>query len=118
MALQTHGADEQVVMVTTAKLSHTDDIDLRERRYVADAAVPRRVRPARASFLPVPVVLRLVLFVGAVVLPWFGVVMANAGPVVTRRERTAIVDSGLTSTLPEQPLRLAIEPGRVVDAER
>ena len=68
--------------------------------------------------LPVPVAFRLLLFVGAVCLPWFGVVMANAGPVVSRRRETAIVDGHLAETLPEQPLRLAIEPGRVVDAER
>jgi hypothetical protein len=117
MALQTHGADQQVVMVTTAKLSHSDDIDLREKRYVRTQLF-RVAFVLLGVFLPVPVVFRLVLFLGAVVLPWFGVVMANAGPVVTRRKRTAIVDSGLTSTLPEQPLRLAIEPGRVVDAER
>lgn len=108
---------EQVVMVTTARLSHTDDIDLRERRYVRTQLV-RVVCVVLGVALPVPVVFRLLLFVGALALPWFGVVMANAGPVVSRRRQTAIVDGGLAETLPEPAQRLAIEPGRVVDAER
>ncbi len=109
----------QVVSVTTAHRSHTDDIALRERRYVATQLV-RVLLIVLGVALPVPVPFRLLLFVGAVVLPWFGVVMANAGPVADKREKTAIVEGGLTETLPapEQPLRLAIEPGRVVDAER
>lgn len=111
------GRDEQVVMVTTAHLSHTDDIDLRERRYVRTQLV-RVACVLLGVLLPVPVPFRLLLFVGAVALPWFGVVMANAGPVVSRRRASAIVDGHLTETLPEPPLRLAIEPGRVVDAER
>lgn len=109
--------DEQVVMVTTARLSHTDDIDLRERRYVKTQLV-RVVCVVLGVALPVPVAFRLLLFVGAVCLPWFGVVMANAGPVVNRRRATAIVPDGLVDTLPEPTGRLAIEPGRVVDAER
>jgi hypothetical protein len=111
------GGDEQVVMVTTARLSHSDDINLRERRYVRTQLV-RVVCVVLGVTLPVPVAVKLLLFVGALVLPWFGVVMANAGPVVSRRRKTAIVEGHLTETLPEQPLRLAIEPGRVVDAER
>ena len=109
--------DEQVVMVTTARLSHTDDIDLRERRYVKTQLV-RVACVVLGVALPVPVAFRLLLFVGAVVLPWLGVVMANAGPVVTRQRSTAIVDGPLAETLPEPPQRLAIEPGRVVEGER
>ncbi len=117
MTLQAHGHDVQAVTVTTARLSHSDDIKLRERRYVALQMV-RVACVVLGVALPVAVPLRLLLFVGAVVLPWFGVVMANAGPTVARGGKTAIVDSGLTDTLPPPPLRLAIEPGRVVDAER
>lgn len=109
--------DEQVVMVTTARLSHSDDIDLREKRYVRTQLV-RVVCVVLGVALPVPVPFRLLLFVGALVLPWIGVVMANAGPVVPRQRATAIVDGHLDETLPEPPLRLALEPGRVVDAER
>ena len=115
MTLASH--DRSSVMVTTARLSHTDDIRLRERRYVATQMV-RVVCVVLGVALPVPVPVKLLLFVGAVALPWFGVVMANAGPTVGRRRKTAIVDSGLTETLPEPEFRLAIEPGRVVDGER
>ena len=110
------GRDEDVVMVTTARLSHTDDIALRERRYAMSQGI-RIACVVLGVVLPVPIAVKLLLFVGAVFLPWFGVVMANAGPVVTRDRRSAIVDGGLTETLPT-PERLAIEPGRVVDAER
>lgn len=117
MTLPSHDRSPETVVVTTARLSHTDDIALRERRYVATQMV-RVVCVVLAVALPVPVPVKLLLFVGAVVLPWCGVVMANAGPTISRRRRTAIVNDRLTETLPPHPLRLAIEPGRVVDAER
>jgi hypothetical protein len=116
MSLQSPHRDEQVVMVTTARLSHTDDIALRERRYALSQGL-RLACVVLGVVLPVPVPVKLLLFVGAVFLPWFGVVMANAGPVVPKARRTAIADD-LRETLPEPPLRLAIEPGRVVDVER
>ncbi len=108
---------QQVTLVTTAGRSHSDDITLRQRRYVLTQSV-RIVCVVLAAFLPVPVEWKGVLIFGAVALPWFGVVMANAGPTVGRSRKTAIVDGGLTETLPEPELRLAIEPGRVVDGER
>lgn len=117
MTLQSPSRDEQVVMVTTARLSHSDDIALRERRYVRTQMI-RVVCVVLGVGLPVPVPFRLLLFVGAVCLPWFGVMMANAGPVVTRSRRSALVEGGLAETLPPPSQRLAIEPGRVVDAER
>ena len=117
MTLASHDRSAQTVTVTTARLSHTDDIALRERRYVATQMV-RVACVVLGVALPVPVYAKLLLFVGAVFLPWFGVVMANAGPTVSRTRRTAIVDRPLEETLPAQPQRIAIEPGRVVDAER
>lgn len=117
MTLQSHRRGEQVVTVTTARLSHSDDIALRERRYVLTQLV-RVVCVVLGVTLPIPVAFRLLLFVGAICLPWFGVVMANAGPTMARRRATAIVDTPLTETLPQQPLRVAIESGRVIDAER
>ena len=116
MTLPSHGRSEQVVTVTTARLSHSEDIALRERRYML-MQLGRLVCVVLGVALPVPVAFRLLLFVGAVCLPWFGVVMANAGPTVTRDRNVAIVDRGLSETLPDQPLRLAIEPGRVIDAD-
>lgn len=112
-----HAPAPRVVTVTTARLSHTDDIALREKRYIR-TQLARIVCVILGVALPIPVAFRLLLLLGAVALPWFGVVMANAGPTVSRKRETAIVESGLTSTLPEPPLRLALEPGRVVDAER
>lgn len=113
MTLQSR--EDEVVTVTTARLSHSADIALRQRRYAITQGV-RVLCVVLGVALPVPIVFRGLLFVGAVVLPWLGVVAANAGPTVARRKKTAIVEGHLSETLPEQPLRLAIEPGRVVDA--
>lgn len=108
---------DQSVTVTTARLSHSADIALRERRYVAMQML-RVACVLLAVLLPVPLPVKGLLMIGAVVLPGMGVVMANAGPTVSPRTRTAIVDRQPADALPEQPLRLAIEPGRVVDADR
>jgi hypothetical protein len=115
--VQQHGRRHTpaVTVVTTAARSHTDDITLRQRRYVLTQSL-RIVCVLLATLLPVPLGWKGVLIVGAVALPWFGVVMANA-PTVHRRRKTAIVDRP-GEPEPEQPLRLAVEAGRVVDAER
>lgn len=109
-----HGSSP-VTVVTTARRSHTDDIALRQRRYVLMQSL-RVVCVLLATLLPVALAWKGLLILGAVALPWFGVVMANAGPTVQRRRGTAIVDRPVADV--EQPLRLAIEPGRVVDGER
>ncbi len=106
-----------VTIVTSAGRSHSEDIALRQRRYVLTQSL-RIVCVLLAALLPVSLAWKGVFMAGAVLLPWFGVVMANAGPTVGRRRKTAIVDGHLTDTLPEPELRLAIEPGRVVDGER
>ena len=100
-----------VTVVTSAGRSHTDDISLRQRRYVLTQSV-RIVCVILATALPVAVEWKIVLIFGAVVLPWFGVVMANAGPTVNRSRTTALVDRPV-----EQPERIAIEPGRVIDQD-
>ena len=104
---------QQVTLVTSAGRSHSDDISLRQRRYVLTQSV-RIVCVVLAAFLPVPVEWKGVLIAGAVVLPWFGVVMANAGPTVSRSRKTALVDRPLEP----QPVRIAIEPGRVIDQDQ
>jgi len=106
-----HDRSESRVNVTSARLSHTDDIAVRQRRYVITQSL-RIVCVILATTLPVPLVWKGVFILGAVALPWFGVVMANAGPIVARRTRTSILQ-----TPTEQPVRIAIEPGRVIDAE-
>ena len=103
---------QQVTLVTTAGRSHSDDITLRQRRYVLTQSV-RIVCVLLAAFLPVAVEWKGLLIVGAVLLPWFGVVMANAGPTVGRARQSALVDRPVEV----QPLRIAIEPGRVIDQD-
>lgn len=100
-----------VAVVTSAKISHSEDIRLRQRRYVITQSV-RVICVVLATMLPVPLVWKGVLIVGAVALPWFGVVMANAGPTIARRRKNALVDRPV-----DEPVRLAIDPGRVVDQD-
>ena len=101
-----------VTIVTSAGRSHSEDIDLRQRRYVITQSV-RIVCVLLAAALPVPVAWKALLLLGAVALPWFGVVMANAGPTVGRRRRTAMMEHRPA----EQPERIAIEPSRVIDQD-
>ena len=101
-----------VTIVTSAGRSHSEDISLRQRRYVITQSV-RIVCVVLAAALPVGLGWKGVLLAGAVLLPWFGVVMANAGPTVGRARKTALVDRPVEP----QPLRIAIEPGRVIDQD-
>jgi hypothetical protein len=101
--------NQDPVVVTTAGRSGSEDRRLRQRRYAQTQAV-RLLCFLLAVALPVPLWAKLLLIVGAFVLPWMGVVAANAGPVVDRRPRpTALVDRA-------EPVRIALEPGRDIDA--
>lgn len=104
----------QVVSVTTARRSRSEDIALRQRRYII-MQMARVVCVVLGAAVPAPVPVKLLLFVGAVLLPWFGVVMANAGPSIERRRGNALIGRG---SLGDPNARLAIEPARVVDAEQ
>ena len=106
-------ATPAVASITSARLSHSDDISLRQRRYVMTQSV-RIICVILATALPVSVVWKVVFILGAVVLPWFGVVMANAGPTVSRKAKTHQYSAPVAA----QPIRIALEPGRVIDAER
>ena len=106
-----YGARPEVSLVTSAGRSHTEDIGLRQRRYLATQAL-RMVCVVLAVSLPVPPLWKAAFILGAVVLPWFGVVMANAGPTVSKDDRGHLLDRAV-----EEPVRLAIEPGRVVDQD-
>ena len=101
----------EVAVVTAARMSHTDDISLRQKRYVITQSV-RIACVVLATMLPVSLFWKGVFMLGALALPWFGVVMANAGPTVSRRRTTALVERTV-----DEPVRLAIEPGRVIDQE-
>lgn len=116
ISLSRKAKTSSVSVVTTAGLSHTDDRLQRQRRY----AVTQSVRIAcfvLAVVLPIPLGFKLAMLAAALLLPLMGVVSANAGPVVVRKQRsTAIVDRAVTAS--EVSERLILEPGRVVDAER
>jgi hypothetical protein len=104
--------ERDTVRVTSAGLSHTDDLRLRQRRYLITQAV-RVSCVLLAVLLPVAVPWKIGFIVGAVVLPWFGVVAANAGPTVERRRPVNTLLAAPTDT----PALLAIEPGRVIDPD-
>lgn len=105
--------EPQFVNVTTARFSHTDDIALRQRRYMAAQGV-RVLCVILGVALPIAIWAKGLLFVGALVLPWCGVVMANAGPaVLSRKQRANAIAQGLTETPVPQPL--AIDPSRVIE---
>lgn len=95
----------RVPSITSARLSPAIDRRDRERRYVITMAV-RMVCLALAILLPSP--WRWVFAVGAVVLPYFAVVLANIGSTKMRRgvdepvEQTAI---GTAPYLREDPNR-------------
>lgn len=103
-------AVEKSTVVTTAGMSGTDDRQLRQRRYLITQVV-RISCFVLAVALPVPLWAKLVLIVGAFMLPLMGVVAANAGPTVQRRRGTAIVERD------EAPLRIAIDPQRTIDSD-
>lgn len=68
--------EHEVVRITSAGTNHADDIAARQRRYVASMGL------RTACFIGAVVIgdgwLRWVLVAGAVFLPYFAVVMANA----------------------------------------
>lgn len=101
----------EIISVTDAGLSHSDDIALRQRRYIITQAI-RIACVVLATALPVPIAYKSLLLVGAIALPWFGVVMANAGPTMARKRSTALVERQVEP----EPERLAIEPSRIIDA--
>ena len=106
-----HTRSTPVTVVTSAGLSHTDDISLRQRRYVLTQSL-RLVCVVLAAALPVALAWKGVFLLGAVALPWFGVVMANAGPTLDRRRSTAMLDRQV-----DEPVRIALEPGRTIDQD-
>jgi hypothetical protein len=101
---------EDVTVVTTAGRSGSDDRRLRQRRYAQTQGL-RLLCFLLAVALPVPLPVRLLLIVGAFALPWIGVVNANGGPsrAPVRRPDALIVRT--------EPVRIALEPGRDIDAD-
>ena len=64
------------VRITTAPTSHRDDLDHRRRRYLFSMAI--RTACFIGAVLVGPGPLRWVLVLGAFILPYIAVVMANA----------------------------------------
>jgi hypothetical protein len=96
-----HRRDEPVQSVTTARPSHSDDIDARQKRYLLIMGI-------RIACIPPAIIvegwLRWAFIVGAVVLPYIAVVVANAA----RRNEPGIlvpVNPPPRPALPHTPVR-------------
>ena len=74
--------------ITTASASRDEDIAVRQKRYLV--AMGFRTACFVAAIFVTPVWLRVVLIVGALVLPYVAVVMANAG--TTKSDGFALLD--------------------------
>ena len=84
----------QVASITSAGLSHTDDLHLRKTRYVW--MMLGRVACLLLAVLPfMPNWARVLLLVGTVLLPWGAVQIANA--------TTVLAGGGSSSSLDEEP---------------
>jgi Protein of unknown function (DUF3099) len=94
-----HRRDEPVQSVTTARPGHSSDIDARQRRYLLIMAI-------RIACIPPAIMvdgwLRWAFILGAVVLPYIAVVVANAA----RRNEPGMlvpVDPQPRPELPQSP---------------
>ena len=102
---------DPTVRVTTMGRGPAEDRRLRTRRYLLSQAL-RLVCVLLAVLLPIEPVWKIALIAGSIVLPWFGVVAANAGPTIERRRSSAVVATPVVAV----PVT-AIEPTRVIDAD-
>ena len=101
------------VRITSAAMSGTEEREARMRRYAVMQGV-RVVCLVLAVALPVPLWGRLAFIPAALLLPYLGVVAANAGPSRERAVSTALIDGRVERV---GPLRLQLDPGRTIDAE-
>ncbi|MGH3366395.1 MAG: DUF3099 domain-containing protein [Nocardioidaceae bacterium] len=79
------------VRITTAQTSHLDEIKYRQKRYLISMGI-RTACVIAAVVASGP--LRWVFIIGAVVLPYVAVVMANAGARLDRDAPAPYVDDG------------------------
>lgn len=99
MAQRSGRDDEQVFSITTASTSHSDEVDARMKRYMVSMGV------RTACFVGAIVTdgwVRWVLIAGAVLLPYFAVIIASSGV----RRRPDVSDMNTNVAVAE------IEPGR------
>lgn len=80
MASKGEQRDAQVHLVTSARRPHSEEISGRTRRYLISMGI-RTVCLVLAIFV-LHGWLRVIGIGVAIVLPWFAVVLANAGPVI------------------------------------
>lgn len=104
------------VLVTTAGLSQAADRRNRTRRYLITQGI-RVACVLLAVLLPVAPVWKLGFIAASLVLPWFGVIAANAGPAVDRRTVVAVERDELPA-LPTSSLDPSVQPQRIIEAER
>lgn len=71
--------EDQVHLVTSAPRPHSEEVSDRARKYLISMTI-RTICLVLAIFA-LHGWLRLIAIVAAIILPWFAVVMANAGPV-------------------------------------
>ena len=106
-------SSDRTVTVTTVGRSRADDRRLRTRRYLVTQGI-RVTCLLLAVLLPVDPVWKIGFIAASIVLPWFGVVAANAGPTVERRRQAPLVVRPVTV---DPPAATSIRPGRVIDHE-
>jgi hypothetical protein len=97
------------VRITSAGRSATEDREARMRRYLITQIV-RIVCLVLAVVLPAPLWARLAFIPAALLLPYLGVVAANAGPSRERLAGTALVERA-------EPVRLQLDLGQAIDQD-
>ena len=105
-------ARPDVTVVTTARVSHQEDLAARRKKYLL-AQLLRLTFLMFATLAPVSVPVKILLMAAAVVLPWMGVVAANGRPVVDRKRNSALIDGPAVEVV----ARPALGGARVIDAE-
>jgi hypothetical protein len=78
------GHDEDVHLVTSASRPHSEEVSARARKYLISMGI-RTICLVLAIFV-LSGWLRLIAIAAALILPWFAVVIANAGPIANQEE--------------------------------
>ena len=81
--------DDEVHLVTSANRPHSEEVSARARKYLISMGI-RTVCLVLAIFV-LHGWLRLIAIAAAIILPWFAVVIANAGP-LANEEQPEFVD--------------------------
>jgi len=94
------GHVDQAVLITTAPVSSDDEYDRRRRKYAIMMAIRAVCVIAAACTYRVSELLAVGLMVGAVVLPWCAVLIANDRPALKRRAQVGFVAPSSERALP------------------